>query len=58
MGLEEAGDVWIRYLMRHLSEKFVSRGKSLCVSYMDLEKAYNRTGRVDVVSAENVWCEW
>ena len=33
------------FTMRQLSEKFVSKGKSLYVAYMDLEKAYDRIDR-------------
>ena len=33
------------FMMRQLSEKLVSKGKNLYVAYLDLEKAYDRTGR-------------
>ena len=33
------------FVMRQLSEKFVSEGKSLYVAYMNLEKTYDRIDR-------------
>ena len=45
MGLEEAGDVYQVFTMRKGSENLVSIGKSLYVTYVDFEKAYDRTDR-------------
>ena len=42
------------FMVRQLSERFVSKGKILYVAYLDLEKAYNRNERSNVVGAENI----
>ena len=33
------------FVMRQLTERFVSKGKSVYVAYMDVEKAYDRIDR-------------
>ena len=45
-------------MMKHMTEKFVDKNKSLYVAYMDLQKAYHRVDRHNVACLGYVWNKW